>query len=49
VDFSSIIGDGQHADSAYDENGNILGMKQMAWQLGGSQLIDQLAYYLQHQ
>jgi len=44
VDFSSTMGDGVNADSAYDENGNILAMKQMAWQLGGSQAIDLLSY-----
>ncbi|GGA92035.1 DUF6443 domain-containing protein [Puia dinghuensis] len=44
VDFSSTMGDGVNAGTAYDENGNILGMKQMAWQLGGSQPIDRLAY-----
>jgi RHS repeat-associated protein len=44
VDFSSTMGDGLHADSAYDENGNIRAMKQMAWQLGGSTTIDDLHY-----
>jgi RHS repeat-associated protein len=44
VDFSSIMGDGATAASAYDANGNILGMQQNAWQLGGSQPIDSLRY-----
>lgn len=44
IDFSSTMGDGTHTDSAYDENGNILHMKQMAWQLGGSTPIDDLRY-----
>ena len=38
------MGDGIHPDSAYDANGNILAMKQNAWQLGGSQTIDGLSY-----
>jgi hypothetical protein len=44
VDFSSTMGDGIHADSAYDDNGNIKAMKQLAWQLGGSKPIDDLHY-----
>jgi RHS repeat-associated protein len=44
VDFSSIMGNGINPDSAYDANGNILAMKQNAWQLGGSQPIDGLTY-----
>jgi RHS repeat-associated protein len=44
VDYSSTMGDGTNPGSAYDYNGNILGMKQMAWQLGGSQPIDSLHY-----
>jgi RHS repeat-associated protein len=44
VDFSSTMGDGLNAGSAYDENGNIKGMKQLAWQLGGSKTIDDLHY-----
>ncbi|HWB93111.1 MAG TPA: DUF6443 domain-containing protein [Puia sp.] len=47
LDFSSTMGDGLTASTAYDENGNIKAMKQMGWQLGsssGSQPIDQLSY-----
>jgi hypothetical protein len=44
VDFSSTMGDGFNPTTAYDENGNILAMQQLAWQLGGSQLIDSLRY-----
>jgi hypothetical protein len=44
VDYSSTMGDGTNPGSAYDYNGNILGMKQMAWQLGGIQPIDSLTY-----
>ena len=44
VDFSSTMGNGTDPRTAYDENGNILAMKQMAWQVGGSNPIDRLAY-----
>jgi RHS repeat-associated protein len=44
VDFSVAMGDGATASTAYDDNGNILGMKQMAWQIGGSNPIDRLRY-----
>jgi RHS repeat-associated protein len=44
VDFTSIMGDGANPASAYDENGNILGMSQQGWQLGGSHSIDALSY-----
>ena len=47
LDFSSTMGDGSDPATAYDENGNIKAMKQMAWQLGntsGSQPIDELSY-----
>jgi len=44
VDFSAIMGNGSNTASAYDANGNILGMQQNAWQLGGSQTIDGLSY-----
>jgi len=44
VDFSSTMGDGVNPSTAYDENGNILAMRQLAWQLGGSQTIDSLKY-----
>jgi RHS repeat-associated protein len=44
VDFSVAMGDGATASTAYDDNGNILGMKQTAWQIGGSNPIDRLRY-----
>ncbi len=44
IDFSSTMGNGSDPNTAYDENGNIKAMKQMAWKLGGSQMIDQLSY-----
>ena len=44
VDFSALMGDGVHPDSAYDANGNIRAMQQTAWQMGGSQPIDRLSY-----
>ncbi len=44
VDFSAIMGDGLNASTAYDDNGNIRAMKQVAWQIGGSNPIDQLGY-----
>jgi hypothetical protein len=39
VDFSATMGDGATPSLAYDDNGNIAGMKQMAWQIGGSNSI----------
>ncbi len=44
VDFSATMGDGTNTSTAYDDNGNIKAMKQMAWQIGGSNPIDQLSY-----
>lgn len=44
VDYSVQLGDGVHADSAYDLNGNILAMKQNGLKLGGSETIDDLRY-----
>ncbi len=44
IDFSSTMGDGIDPSKAYDENGNIRGMQQSGWQLGGSHLIDALSY-----
>ena len=44
VDFSTLMGNGSDATTAYDENGNIKAMQQTAWQLGGSHLIDSLNY-----
>jgi RHS repeat-associated protein len=44
VDFSSTMGNGADPTTAYDENGNIVAMKQMAWQVGGSNPIDRLGY-----
>ncbi|MFT3908299.1 MAG: DUF6443 domain-containing protein [Ferruginibacter sp.] len=44
VNFTSIMGDGVHPYSAYDDNGNILHMKQWGLKLGGSSVIDDLSY-----
>jgi RHS repeat-associated protein len=45
VDYSVQMGDGIHADSAYDANGNILAMKQKGYKvLAGSTTIDDLRY-----
>ena len=44
IDFSTVMGDGVNAGSAYDENGNIKAMLQSGWQLGGSHPIDSLNY-----
>jgi len=44
IDFSSTMGNGADPSTAYDENGNIQAMKQMAWKVGGSNPIDQLNY-----
>lgn len=47
VDFSVRIGDGIHADSAYDVNGNILAMTQMGLRGTGKATIDDLHYIYQ--
>ncbi len=44
VDFSVTMGDGINATSAYDANGNILGMTQKGLMLNASSTIDQLTY-----
>jgi RHS repeat-associated protein len=44
IDFSTKMGDGQNANTAYDANGNILSMWQKGWKPGGSQWIDKLGY-----
>src|SRR6185312_11680888 len=44
VDFSSTMGNGSDPSTAYDENGNIQAMRQMAWKVGGSKAIDSLQY-----
>jgi len=44
LDFSTMMGDGVHPETAYDENGNIKAMLQSGWQLGGSHPIDSLTY-----
>ncbi len=44
IDFSVKIGDGIHAESAYDANGNILAMTQQGLLFNTSALIDQLTY-----
>jgi RHS repeat-associated protein len=47
VDFSMRIGDGIHADSAYDLNGNILSMYQKGLKISSSSAIDDLHYTYQ--
>ncbi|MBO9571609.1 MAG: M15 family metallopeptidase, partial [Chitinophagaceae bacterium] len=44
TDFSSQMGDGTSANSAYDYNGNILAMTQKGLVSGATQVIDQLSY-----
>ena len=44
IDFSSMMGNGSDATTAYDENGNIKAMFQKGWQVGGSNPIDSLNY-----
>ncbi|HEY4150835.1 MAG TPA: DUF6443 domain-containing protein, partial [Chitinophagaceae bacterium] len=45
IDFSTRMGDGINPASAYDENGNILAMKQWGLKLMSSDLIDDLTYH----
>jgi RHS repeat-associated protein len=47
LDFTSIMGDGIHPDSAYDYNGNIRQMKQYGWKTSSSTLIDDMRYTYQ--
>ncbi|MBS1572908.1 MAG: hypothetical protein JST62_10970 [Bacteroidetes bacterium] len=44
VDFTTIMGNGINHSTAYDENGNIKGMKQWGLKLTSSSLIDDLSY-----
>ena len=44
IDFSVTMGDGIHPATAYDQNGNILAMKQMGLVLNQKQIIDNLSY-----
>ena len=44
VKFDMLMGDGQTASSAYDQNGNILAMRQMGLKLGSSAEIDIMTY-----
>ncbi|TDW97277.1 DUF6443 domain-containing protein [Dinghuibacter silviterrae] len=44
IDFSSWLGDGRSYGTAYDDNGNILGMHQQGLTVNTSQLIDNLTY-----
>jgi len=44
IDFSVQMGDGNTYNSAYDENGNILSMRQRGLLTNASQVIDKLAY-----
>jgi RHS repeat-associated protein len=44
IDYTVKMGDGINANSAYDENGNILQMQQWGYKLGGSSKIDDLRY-----
>lgn len=47
VNFSTQMGDGINATSAYDANGNIIGITQSGLKIGGSVVIDQLTYSYQ--
>jgi RHS repeat-associated protein len=47
VDFSMKMGDGTNPTSAYDANGNIVGMTQNGLKLNASPIIDQLSYTYQ--
>jgi RHS repeat-associated protein len=47
VDFSVKMGDGSTPTSAYDANGNIIGMTQYGLKLNTSPIIDQLTYTYQ--
>jgi RHS repeat-associated protein len=44
INYSVRMGDGINANTAYDENGNILRMQQWGYKLGGSSQIDDLRY-----
>lgn len=44
IDFSVQMGDGLQGHTAYDENGNILAMRQRGLQINSSPLIDSLSY-----
>ncbi len=44
VNLSSYMGDGVNHSSAYDENGNIIGMKQYGVSVNGSNVIDDMSY-----
>jgi RHS repeat-associated protein len=44
IDYSVTMGDGVHADSAYDANGNIMRMRQKGYKINSSVLIDDLRY-----
>jgi hypothetical protein len=44
IDFSSVMGDGVDPFSAYDENGNILAMRQWGLKGTSSSIVDDLVY-----
>lgn len=44
INFDMQMGDGQNATSAYDENGNIKGMKHWGLKMTGSSVIDDFRY-----
>ncbi len=44
ADYKVIMGDGETSESAYDENGNILRMRQWGVRLSNTSLIDDLRY-----
>jgi hypothetical protein len=44
INFSSVMGNGIDPETAYDENGNIKGMKQMGLKINASSVIDDLKY-----
>lgn len=45
INFTSIMGNGVDAETAYDENGNIKAMKQWGLKVNSSSVIDDLAYH----
>jgi RHS repeat-associated protein len=44
INFDMQMGDGVNASSAYDENGNILAMKQWGVKVNASEMIDNMTY-----
>ncbi|HML57989.1 MAG TPA: DUF6443 domain-containing protein [Ferruginibacter sp.] len=48
VNFTSVMGNGTDPTTAYDENGNILAMKQWGLKLNTSPVVDELHYTYSH-